>query len=933
MSNIQITQTETPNIVVTVDRGVAGVGIESVAIVYQDPLYYLEFTYTNGTTELVPLPVVATGVTSFNTRIGAVTLTSNDVTTALLANSIANSKLVNSSITVNGAVISLGGSVNVGTVTSVAATAGTGISVTGSPITTSGTLVVTNTAPDQVVSLTGAGTTSVSGTYPNFTITSNDSASGTVTSVGGTGTVNGITLTGSVTTSGNLTLGGTLSGVNLATQVTGTLPPANGGTGITSLGAGVATFLGTPTSANLAAAVTNETGTGALVFGTSPTLTTPTITGGTVNPTTLQENGSPVVVQTDIGTAPNEIPLNQYLGSMAYQDRTAVNIGGGVATLGTATVTSIQNDTAISNVEPSLMLNFAAVEALDPRITYTRASTATYYNGVTTAVAEQNLQIYSQEFDNASWTKENGTVTANSIVTTAPDGTNTADLFTENTATSTHGLVASASSIANQPMVFSAFIKPNGRTVIRLDWLANDGFYVLATLTGSGTINNGTGTVTALANGWYRLALVITPTVAASGFRIRMCESVGGGLGVTNYTGDGTSGIYVWGAQLEQRSAVSAYTPTTTQAITNYIPVLLTAASGVPRFDHNPISGDSLGFLVEQQSTNLLLQSQTFDSASWQKFFGATITANTVIAPDGTLTGDKMVEGTGTVTPHILQGVSITATTYTFTVFAKPAGNDYMWFRVDALSFNRWAFINIANGTLGTVDAGLTVSVVDVGNGWYRCVLTYTATTSGLGTFYIGTSKTNSLTGYTGDGYSGIYIWGAQLEAAAFPTSYIATVASQVTRAADAASMTGTNFSSWFNNAEGTLYGETTGYTVGNVIIGTMSDGTANNAILLSTITVNGRLFVRRNTTIEADIATSAITNSAKLVGAYKTNDCAATANGTTPNADLSVLLPILDRFTIGRNTVGNETGNQTIKKLAYYPRRLSNEELQEMTS
>jgi hypothetical protein len=94
---------------------------------------------------------------------------------------------------------------------------------------------------------------------------------GSVTSVSGTGTVNGITLTGTVTSSGSLTLGGTLSGVSLTTQVSGTLPVANGGTGITSLGAGVATFLGTPSSANLAAAVTDETGTGALVFGTSPT--------------------------------------------------------------------------------------------------------------------------------------------------------------------------------------------------------------------------------------------------------------------------------------------------------------------------------------------------------------------------------------------------------------------------------------------------------------------------------------------------------------------------------------------------------------------------------------------------------------------------------------------------------------------------------------
>ncbi len=222
-----------------------------------------------------------------------------------------------------------------GTVTSVDLTAGTGISVSGGPITSSGSITVTNTAPDQTVSLTGAGTTTISGTYPNFTITSNDQytgtvtavtgtapiassggntpaisisqatsstdgylsstdwntfnnkqpagtyvtsvgatspvtstggttptiampaangstngyltstdwttfnskGNGTVTSVGGTGTVNGITLTGTVTSSGNLTLGGTLSGVNLATQVTGTLPIANGGTGQTTANA------------------------------------------------------------------------------------------------------------------------------------------------------------------------------------------------------------------------------------------------------------------------------------------------------------------------------------------------------------------------------------------------------------------------------------------------------------------------------------------------------------------------------------------------------------------------------------------------------------------------------------------------------------------------------------------------------------------------
>jgi hypothetical protein len=198
--------------------------------------------------------------------------------------SIPNSALVNSSITINGSPISLGGSVSVGTVTSVSATAGTGISVSGSPITGSGTLTITNTAPDQTVAISSGTGISVTGTYPNFTVTNTAPSSGgtvtsvsgttgritstggttpvidlasgiatagttgssslipvitidtygrvtsittasnpqgTVTSVSGTGTVSGISLSGTVTSSGSLTLGGTL---DLSS------PPAIGGT-------------------------------------------------------------------------------------------------------------------------------------------------------------------------------------------------------------------------------------------------------------------------------------------------------------------------------------------------------------------------------------------------------------------------------------------------------------------------------------------------------------------------------------------------------------------------------------------------------------------------------------------------------------------------------------------------------------------------------
>ena len=179
---------------------------------------------------------------------------------------------------------------NVGTVTSVNLTAGTGVSVSGGPVTSSGSITVTNTAPDQIVSLTGAGTTAVTGTYPNFTITSNDQYVGTVTSVNGTGSVNGITLTGTVTSSGSLTLGGTLSGVSLTTQVSGTLPIANGGTGATS-------------------AATARTSLGAAASGANTDITSIALTTGTIS--TAPTGGTDIVNKTYADSIASGINFHQ----------------------------------------------------------------------------------------------------------------------------------------------------------------------------------------------------------------------------------------------------------------------------------------------------------------------------------------------------------------------------------------------------------------------------------------------------------------------------------------------------------------------------------------------------------------------------------------------------------------------------------------------
>ena len=224
---------------------------------------------------------------------------------------------------------------NTGTVTSVNLTAGTGVSVSGGPVTTSGAITVTNTAPDQVVSLTGAGTTTVTGTYPNFTVTSNDSTVGTVTSVGGTGTVSGLTLTGTVTTSGNLTLGGTLAVTpsNFASQTANTVLAApNGAAGVPTFRAIVAADIPT-LNQNTTGTASNVTGTVAVANGGTgaTTLTSGYLLKGNgtsaVSASVVYDTGTNVGIGTTSPGYPLSVKSAASIGAIRIIGRTADNIG------------------------------------------------------------------------------------------------------------------------------------------------------------------------------------------------------------------------------------------------------------------------------------------------------------------------------------------------------------------------------------------------------------------------------------------------------------------------------------------------------------------------------------------------------------------------------------------------------------------------------
>jgi hypothetical protein len=181
----------------------------------------------------------------------------------------------------------------------------TGLTVSGANVTVAGTLAATGG-----INISGG----ITGTLP--------------VANGGTGAV---TLTGVV--KGNGASAFTASTVSLTTEVSGTLPVANGGTGITSFGAGVATFLGTPSSANLAAAVTDETGTGVLVFATSPTLVTPTL--GAASATSIDNAlgavGTPSYTFTgDLNTGMWSPAANTLAFSTDGAERFRINSTGGI---------------------------------------------------------------------------------------------------------------------------------------------------------------------------------------------------------------------------------------------------------------------------------------------------------------------------------------------------------------------------------------------------------------------------------------------------------------------------------------------------------------------------------------------------------------------------------------------------------------------------
>jgi len=548
------------------------------------------------------------------------------------------------------------------------------------------------------------------------------------------------------------------------------------------------------------------------------------------------------------------------------------------------------------------------------------ASAYPYYNPST----PKNLLGYSEAFDNAAWVKlrinafGSGSV-ANATI--APNGSLSADLITENTtASDSHTLYQGTSSLpSGGKFVYSFYAKPNGRNWVQaVNYIDRDYSCFFDIQNGTvGSAVNATGSITSVGDGWYRCSIAFTVAVAGASECYVFLATANN---TRSYTGDGTSGIYLWGAQLSDSASLDPY-------VGSYGAAPSPAAAYGPRLDYDPSTLAAKGLLVEEQRTNLITQSADFSASSVWGVGGITVSANVISAPDGTTSADKLIEDTSTGFHRISQSVSITSgTTYTFSVYVKSAERTIINIQLGGGPFT-FTLLQY-NLSAGTSTGG---TITPVGGGWYRCTASSLATSTSSGTVFVEVCDSSGQRNYTGNGFSGVYVWGAQLEAGSFATSYIPTAAATVTRNADVASVGVSQFP--YSATEGSIVANVTPLNVAAARRAVqIDDNTENERYTLSTnSTPNGLFTVIDGGSSQAAIATGtpAANTNIKLAARYKVNDFALSVNGGAASTDTSGTLPIANLLMrLGSGTSSTEPLNGHIRQITYIPRALANAEL-----
>ena len=559
-------------------------------------------------------------------------------------------------------------------------------------------------------------------------------------------------------------------------------------------------------------------------------------------------------------------------------------------------------------------------------------STATTYNSTTV----KNLLGFSEAFDNAAWTKGGA-----SIVTGAQanpvNGLFNAQKLMEDTSTSTHLVLPTSfpAVTSGQQYTFSVYAKAAGRTRVYLRDNATSNVGATFDLSAGTVASTEASVISAsvinVGSGWYRCGVTYAAGAASANAQVRLVST---GT-TTSYAGDGNSGVYIYGAQLSDSASLDPYVPTPAAAPTS------TAYYG-PRFDYDPVTLAPKGLLIEEARTNLCVYSQTPSDANWSATSAAKTSTNN-IDPFGTLTALLLtadgLSGTHYVSTGTVSGASYTSgTTYTISCFVKAGTTNLVQLTAAGATFGSVQYANFSLTGAGSVTASAvgTATIAAYSNGWYRVSLTVPATvtaTASAGNLVFITSGTDGRVP-TNTSSDTLYVAGWQTEAGSFATSYIPTVAATVTRAADVATMTGTNFSSWYNQSEGTfvvpydmLWTGAASATYG--VLGMDSSGSKRVVQMQGGWTTPSV----RDASSNLPTANSVIAGVNKAASGYDaTIKCIVLNGGAVASDAVAAGYSASSSLNIGSIGSGSPL-NGHIRQIAYYNTRLPNSVLQRLTS
>ena len=493
--------------------------------------------------------------------------------------------------------------------------------------------------------------------------------------------------------------------------------------------------------------------------------------------------------------------------------------------------------------------------------------------------ATTNLISYSESFDVGWSTTRLEPVTANA--TTAPDGTLTADYIEQQSGQATAGGVYQTVTVTS-PFVASVYAKAAEKDFLYLLATGGGAYFDLQ----NGTVGTvfGANTQTLIENvggGWYRCSIM--GSYAFTGNLVYYPTDSDGTLSVTD-----SGGIYLWGASLTATEYPVEYTTT----------------------------------------RNLLTDSQDFERSTWLLNYAA-IQNDVALAPDGTLTADRLKEDANNNIHRVSKTTSVVGSKeYTASAYFKADERVFagLYFSDTFSTFARGFDLSTgATEAISGTSSPTSWTITDVGNGWYRCTITATTNASAaIASWQLRMGSASGTYSYPGDNTSGMYVYGAQLEPGTTATDYVRTV-----------DTVGKDYG-WYEPTEGTVFVDAGVYRdLQNNIVGL--DYNSTNTIAFGHRTggypPNQAVYwIRRSANSEYLASLPNTFADFNIAAAYKYNDANFAVNGTAATTDTSVLVPIPNRLSIGKYAAASQIMNGHIKRLTYWPTRQSDSTLQVIT-